>query len=59
MKINKVELIEDAPTYKCIIGTVLNKDSNGFLVKTKDSFIKVVEFEYDGKIKVGDRFEVK
>jgi methionyl-tRNA formyltransferase len=59
IKINKVELIEGAPVYKCIVGTILNKDINGFLVKTKDSFVKVVEFEYDGKIKVGDRFDIK
>lgn len=59
MKINKVEFIEDAPAYKCTIGTILNKVTDGFLVKTKDSFVKVTEYEYDGKIKVGDRFDVK
>lgn len=59
MKINKVEFIKDAPVYKCVVGAILNKDTNGFLVKTKDSFVKVTEFEYDEKIKVGDRFDVK
>lgn len=60
MKINRVELIKNAPIYKCVIGTILNKEKDdSFLVKTKDSFIKVVDFEYNGKIKVGDRFEVK
>lgn len=59
MKINKVEYYREAPTYKCKIGTVLNKDSTGFLVKTKDSFIKVVEYEYDQSFKVGDRFEIR
>lgn len=58
IKINKVKTIDNAPSYKCIVGAILNKDSEGFLVKTNDSFIKVVEFEYDGKIRVGDRFEV-
>ena len=58
MKINKVEYIDVAPVYKCIPGVILNKEKDGgFLVKTKDSFIKVVEFEYDGRIKVGDRFD--
>ena len=59
MKINKVIEIKDAPEYKCIIGAILYKEKNGFLVKTKDSFIKVIEFEYDGNIKVGDRFDIK
>jgi len=60
MKINKVELIENAPNYKGIIGAVLMKERNGcFLVKTKDSFIRVVDFEYNGNVKVGDRFEVR
>lgn len=59
MKINRTEYIEDAPNYKCIIGGIINKNDNGFYVKTKDNFINIVEYEYDGKIKVGDRFEVK
>ena len=60
MKINRVELIENAPIYKCVIGTILNKEKDdSFLVKTKDSLIKVVDFEHNGKIKVGDRFEIK
>lgn len=57
MKINKVELIPNAPMYKCIPGAILDKDANSFIVKTKDSFIRVVEWEYDGKFKIGDRFE--
>jgi methionyl-tRNA formyltransferase len=57
MKINKVEYIKNAPSYKGIIGAILNKDNTGFLIKTKDSYIKIIDFEYDGKFKVGDRFE--
>jgi len=59
MKINRVEYIENAPIYKCIIGAILNKNNDAFLVKTQDSFVKVTEYEYDGIIKVGDRFDVK
>ena len=58
IKINKVELIDDAPNYKSIVGTVINKTNYNFMVKTKDSFVKVSEFEFDGKIKIGDKFEV-
>ena len=39
MKINKVEMIKNAPSYKCIVGTVLVKTNESFLVNTKDSFI--------------------
>jgi len=58
MKINRVECIKNAPVYKCKIGAILQKDKNSFLVKTKDSFVKVIDFEFDGKLKVGDRFEI-
>lgn len=56
--INKSQVIENAPIYKGVVGAVLQKDISGFYVKTKDSFIKVTEFTYDGVIKVGDRFHV-
>ena len=59
MKINKVELIENATKYKSIIGIILKINKNGFIVKTKDNFIRVTEFEFNGKIKVGDRFDIK
>lgn len=57
MKINRINFIENAPKYKGIEGSILKKDSDGFYVKTKDSFIKVAEFEINGKFRVGDRFE--
>ena len=59
MKINKIELIENAQNYKCIVGAILNTSNNSLIVKTKDNFIKVTEFEFDTKIKVGDRFDIK
>lgn len=59
MKINKVEMIEDAPNYKCITGAILNKSQTSFLVKTADNFIKITEFEYNNTFKVGDRFEIR
>jgi len=57
MKINKVKMIKEAPNYKGIVGAVLKVEKDGFFVKTKDSFVKIIEYEYDGKIRVGDRFE--
>ena len=58
MKINKIEFIDNAPHYKCITGAILQKIGKEFIVKTEDSFIKVVEYEYDGTFRVGDRFDV-
>ena len=59
---NKVRLISaqevpGAPVYKGIPGQVLMKKTDGVLVKTKDSFIKITE--YDGTLRVGDRLEQK
>lgn len=58
MKINRIECIEMAPAYKCKVGAILQKDENGFLVKTRDSFVRVTEFEFEGKFIVGDCFEI-
>ena len=57
MKINKCQVIMAAPTYKGIVGAVVGKNGTSFLVKTLDSVIEVVDYEYDGIVKVGDRFD--
>jgi methionyl-tRNA formyltransferase len=59
VKINKAEMVQDATVYKCIEGAILNIDKTGFLVKTKDSFIKVTEYTSDITVKMGDRFEIR
>ena len=58
MKINKVEFLDNAQHHNHDIGTIINKDSTNFIVNTKDSLIKVTEFEFDGSIEIGDKFEV-
>lgn len=58
VKINKAKLIDDAPQYHCITGAILHISNEGVLVKTKDSMILLVEYEYNKKFKVGDRFDV-
>lgn len=55
IRINKVLEIQGAKNYINIPGQVLGKTDRGFYVKTKDTFIEVIEYEYDGKIRVGDR----
>jgi len=55
VKINKAKIIKDAPNYIGIPGQLLLKTKNGFLIKTKDSFLEIFEIESDTKLKVGDR----
>lgn len=57
IKINKSRIIENAPIYKGIAGQVVGKSATGFIVKTKDSTLEIIEFEFNGKIRVGDRFQ--
>jgi len=58
MKINKAEYLKSAPKYKGTVGIILSKGPNYFLVKTQDSFIKIIDYEFDKKINIGDRFEI-
>ena len=57
IKINRSIFLKEAPLYKGINGSVIGIQNDGFLVKTSDSYIKIVEWEYEGKMKTGDRFE--
>lgn len=57
VKINKVCLVDGAPSYKGITGAILKVDSDSFVVKTADSFVRVTDWTADIKLKVGDRFE--
>jgi len=55
LMINKVRWLPQAPIYKGIPGAVIQKNEEGFIVKTKDSYVLVIEWTGDTKIKVGDR----
>jgi methionyl-tRNA formyltransferase len=57
IQINRVELIQDAPVYKGIPGAVLGVCPEGLLVKTADSYLKVVEWSGIDKVRIGDRFK--
>ena len=57
IKINKSVLISNAPAYKCIPGQVVGKTNDGYIVKTLDSSLEVLELETSVKIKIGDRFK--
>lgn len=54
VKINSSNLINKAPIYKGKPGQILAKTEKGYLVKTLDSFIEILDFESQIKIKVGE-----
>ncbi|MBI5049144.1 MAG: methionyl-tRNA formyltransferase [Deltaproteobacteria bacterium] len=57
IRINKTKIIPNAPTYKGIPGQIIGVTLNGFAVKTKDSTLEIVDYEFNGKVKTGDRLK--
>lgn len=55
IKINKVREVPGARKYIGKPGQILGKTGQGFFVKTEDTFIEVIEYEFDGKMRIGDR----
>ncbi len=56
VRISRAEIIEGAPSCKCMPGAILSKDNKGFLVKTGDSYTRILEWDYDVKLSSGKRF---
>jgi methionyl-tRNA formyltransferase len=57
IKIDKVQYLPDAATYKGIAGAVVGVDDDAFFVKTSDSFVRVVDWSGYTKPSIGDRFK--
>lgn len=55
IRINRVELLPGAPVFKGIPGAVVGAGPKDFLVKTADSYVKVVEWSGLERIRIGDR----
>ena len=55
IRIMKVCLVSNAPTYKGIPGAVLAATADGYFVKTRDSFVEVIEWSGVDKLQVGTR----
>lgn len=53
--IKKARLVPEAPSYVGIPGAILRKQARTLTVKTKDSFIEIVEWECESNPKTGDR----
>lgn len=55
IRINKVREVKGVREYIGIPGQIIGKTDEGYYVKTKDTFVEMIEFEYDGRIRVGSR----
>ncbi len=55
VKINRVEYLPHATSYKGIVGSIVGVDVDGFFVKTSDSFVKVTDWSGYLKPRIGDR----
>lgn len=56
MKINRAEMIPDAPVYKGNAGQIVFKTKEYFIVKTADTTLKITEWTTEGKFRIGDKF---
>lgn len=56
MRIHASRLIPDAPAYKGHAGQIVGRSGVDFVVKTSDTTLRVTEYDYDGKLRIGDRF---
>ena len=53
--INKTEMVPSAKSFKGIPGSILGIESKSFLVKTNDSFLRVLDWYSSVTLRVGDR----
>ena len=55
IRINKVREVKGMRAYKNIPGQILGKTGLGFLVKTRDTMVEVTDYDFPGRIRIGDR----
>ena len=57
VKINRSELLDKAPIFKGIPGSVIGTSDSGIYVKTSDSLLLLTEYSEDFKPRLGDRLK--
>lgn len=57
ISINKARMIAGAHAYKNTVGQIVGKTNDGFIAKTGDTILEIIEYTYDGKVKMGDRLK--
>lgn len=55
--INKARMVPKACAYRNTVGQVIGKTEEGFLIKTGDTILEIIEYTYNGKVKIGDRLK--
>lgn len=56
IQIKLTEYLRFAPVYIDICGSVLKKEQTSFIVKTGDSYIRILDWVANNKIRLGNRF---
>lgn len=59
VKVKRSAIVENAPEYIGIPGQVVGKTERGVLVKTADTVLEVYDYEYERKLRVGDRLKTQ
>lgn len=57
IRINQIKEVSGAHTYIGIPGQVIGRGKLGFYIKTLDSMVELVDYSYEGKVKIGDRLK--
>lgn len=55
--INKARMVQESCSYKNTTGQVIGKSDEGFWVKTGDTILEILEYTYNGKVRIGDRLK--
>jgi methionyl-tRNA formyltransferase len=55
IRINKARMIDEAPNYIGSPGQLLLKTKEGFIIKSADNFLEILEIESDVNLKIGDK----
>lgn len=55
--VNRVEYVSEAPVYVGIPGAVLDAGTDHLSIKTGDSFVRVVGWDSERRIRIGDRLQ--
>ena len=55
ISINTARMVPGSRNYKNTVGQVVGKTENRFLVKRGDTILEVLEYTYEGKVKIGGR----
>ena len=57
ISINRARMVPGSHAYKNTVGQVVGKTGDGFLVKTSDTILEILDYTYDGKVRIGDRLK--